>query len=62
MVSQPGKEITAVHILHNISRNKGNKPMKFGQLIEYNMRNIFIENSHKNLVEKVLSDPFLKKF
>ena len=27
-------------ILPNISRNKGNQRMKFGQLIEYNMRNI----------------------
>ena len=62
MTSQPGKEIIVKHILPNISRSKNNQTMKFGQLIEYNMRNIFIENSHKNLVEKVLSDPFLKKF
>ena len=30
-----------VHTLPNISRSKGNQTMKFGQLIEYNMRNIF---------------------
>ena len=30
----------------NISRNKGNKTMKFGQLIERNMRNIFLEKSY----------------
>ena len=43
MTSQPGKEIIVKHILPNISRSKNNQTMKFGQLIEYNMRNIFIE-------------------
>ena len=35
-----------MHILPNISRSKGNQAMKFGQLIEYNMRNIFVEKSY----------------
>ena len=37
--------------------------MKFGQLIEYNMRNIFLEKSYikQNVVEKLDPDPFLKK-
>ena len=30
----------------NILRSKGNQAMKFGQLIEYNMRNIFLEKSY----------------
>ena len=30
----------------NISRSKGNQEMKFGPLIEYNMRNIFVEKSY----------------
>ena len=30
-----------IHILPDISRNKGNQTMKFGQLKQYNMRNIF---------------------
>ena len=30
MTSQPGKETIAVHILSNISRDKGNQAMKFG--------------------------------
>ena len=47
MMSQPGKQTIAIHILPNISRSKGNQTMKFGQLIEYNMRNIFLEKSHK---------------
>ena len=34
------------HISSNISRSKGYQTMKFGQLIEYNMRNIFNEKSY----------------
>ena len=32
-------------MLPNITRGKGNKTMKFGQLIEYNKRNIFHQKS-----------------
>ena len=35
--------------------------MKFGQLIEYNMRNICLEIHTKNVVERLFLDPFLKK-
>ena len=42
MTSQPGKQTIAIHILPNISRSKDNQKIKFGQLIEYNMRNIFL--------------------
>ena len=34
----------AIHILHNISRNKDNQTMKFGQEIKYN-RSIFLQKS-----------------
>ena len=40
------------HILSNISRSKGNQTMKFRQLIENNLR---------NLVEKLVTDFFIKK-
>ena len=33
--------------------------MKFGQLIEYNMRNIF-KNPTQNALEKLFPDPYLK--
>ena len=46
MTSQPGKQTVAIHLLHNISRSNGNQIMKFGQLIEYNMRNVFLEKSY----------------
>ena len=40
---QPGLQTIAIHILPNISQSKGNQTMKFGQLIEYNKRNIFLQ-------------------
>ena len=43
MMSQPGLQTIAIHILPNISQSKGNQTMKFGQLIEYNKRNIFLQ-------------------
>ena len=46
-MAQPGKQTIALHILTNISRSKGNQAMKFGQLIEYNTRNMFLEKSYK---------------
>ena len=45
MTSQTGKQIIAIRILSNISSGKGNQAMKFGQLIEYNMSNTFLEKS-----------------
>ena len=35
MTSEPEKQTIGMHILPNISRNKSNQTMKFGQLIEY---------------------------
>ena len=43
MTSQSGQQIITMHILSNISRSKDNKTVKFGQLIEYNQRNIFLQ-------------------
>ena len=43
MTSELGLRTIVIHILSNISRSKGNQTMKFGQLIDYNMRIIFIE-------------------
>ena len=47
MTSQPGYQTLVIHILPNIARSKGNQTMKFGQLIEYYMRNIFVEKLYK---------------
>ena len=35
---QTGKQLIAIHVLPKISRSKGNQAMKFGQLIEYNVK------------------------
>ena len=46
-MSQPGLETIAIHILSNISQSKGNQIMKFGQLIEYNKKNIFLQKLYE---------------
>ena len=43
VTSQPGLQTVAIHILPNISQSKDNQTMKFGQLIEYNKRDIFVK-------------------
>ena len=50
-----------MQVLTNISRSKGNQAMKFGQLIEYNMRNIFLEKSHTKCDGETIPRPFSKK-
>ena len=55
----------AIHILPNISRSKGNQTLKFGQVIEYNKRNIFLEKSCRNRGKETSSRPlfvFKKSF
>ena len=47
-------------MLPNFSRSKGNQKIKFGQLIEYNMRNIFVRNNTQNTAENLFQDSFLK--
>ena len=43
MMSQPGLQTISIHIIPNVSQSKYNQAMKFGQLIEYNKRNIFLQ-------------------
>ena len=43
MTSQPGSRTIAIHILPDISQSKGNQTMQFGQLIQCNKRNIFLQ-------------------
>ena len=59
MATQPDYQTIAIHILPNISRSKGSQAMKFGHVIEYNMRNIFVEKL-QNVLEKLFADPYLK--
>ena len=61
MTSQPGKRTIATYILPNISRSKDNQTMKFSQLMEYNMRNIFIEKSYTKCGGETIPRLFSKK-
>ena len=47
MSSQPGLQTIAIHILPNISQSKENQTLKFGQFIEYNKRNIFLQKLYQ---------------
>ena len=60
MASQSEKQTIAIHILLNIFRNKDNQRIKFAQLEEYNMRNIFLETSCTNCGGEIIPDSFLK--
>ena len=61
MTSQPGKQTIAINILPNISESKGNQTMRFGQLTEYNMRNMFLKKSYTSYSEKTIPRPLSKK-
>ena len=61
MMSQTGQQITTVHIFPNISRRKGNQTINFGQLIEHNMKNIFLEISYTKFGGEAGPKPFYKK-
>ena len=56
LTSEPEEQYIAIHILSNTPRGKGNHTTKFGQLIKYNSRNIFLEVWWKNYPE-----PFSEK-
>ena len=47
MWSQTEQQISTIHILSNIPRGKGNQMIKFGQLVEYNVANDFLEKSYR---------------
>ena len=49
------------HILPNSPRNKINQRTKLHQLIEYNMRKIFIQKSYATCGGKTIPRPFFKK-
>ena len=61
MTLQPGWQRIAINILTNISRSKGNQAMKLGQLIDYNMGNIFLEKSCTKCHGETILRPFSKK-
>ena len=60
MTSQLGKQTIAIHIMPNISKNKRNQSMKFGQLIDYNTKTFFLKSYTQNLVVELFPETFLK--
>ena len=48
-------------VLSNISRSKGSQIMKFGYLIECNVRNIFLGKSYAKCGEETSPKPFSEK-
>ena len=50
-----------MNVLHNMSRSKDNQARKFGQLIEYNMRSIFLEKSYTKFDGETTPTPLSKK-
>ena len=61
MTSQPGKQTIIIHVLPNILKNKDNQTMKFGQLREYNMENIFLEKPYTKCGGETSPRPFSDK-
>ena len=60
MTSQFSRQAIAIHVLLNISRSKDSETIRFGQLIEYHVKDIlFLKYHTQNMVEKLLSDPFI---
>ena len=60
MASFTEKQIITIHILPNISRSKSNQAVKFGQLIEYDMRYIFLGKLYAKRGGELSLDPFIK--
>ena len=61
MTSQPGSQTIAIHILPNISRSKDDQTTKIGQLIEFNLRNIFLEKSYTKCDGETIPRPSSEK-
>ena len=61
MSSQAGQQIITIHILPNMSKSKGNQPIKYKQLIEYNVTNMNItfQNHVENEAGRLALDLFL---
>ena len=60
MIAQTGKHIIiTIHVSPNISRNKDNQAMKFGQLIKYSVKNIFLQKLCRKWGKETISRPLL---
>ena len=58
MTSLRGYQTIAIHIFTKTLRSKGSQAMKFGHLIENNIRYIFLEKSYTKCGRKTIPRPF----
>ena len=62
MTSKPGKQTITIHIFPNISKEvNAIRQWNFIQLLEYNMRNIFLEKSHTKCGGETIPRPYSKE-
>ena len=61
MTSQPGKQTIVIHVLPSILKNKDNPAIKFGQLREYNIKNIFLGKPYTKCGGETSPRPFSEK-
>ena len=61
MTSQPGSQTIGIYISINISRSKVNQTLTRGELIEYNMKNIFLGKSYTKGGVKSIRRPVSNK-
>ena len=61
MKAKHGKQTIVMQTLLNILRSKDNQTMKFGKLVEYNMRNMFPDKSYTKFGGETVTRPFYKK-
>ena len=61
MTSHKGQKIITIHTMSNISRSKNKMTIKSDQLIEYNIRYIFLKKSYTKYGGRVCPRPFEKK-
>ena len=59
MTSHSGSQTIAIHIL--TKRSKDNQAMKTGHLLEYNLRNIFLEKSYTKWGGETIPREFSEK-
>ena len=60
MTSQTEQQIVLIYILLNISRSIDNQSLKYGQLIEHNMWNIFLAKSSANWTDEASPRLFIQ--
>ena len=61
MTSRTGLQTIAIHLLPYISRSKINQTIKFGQLIQYDTKKIFVEKLYTKYTGETIPKSLCKK-